>query len=142
VHTKPVIYGLDDGAKEVSQYTPSPISVAPQASSVSAAPSVAAPADKWSWVIQSVAVQQDSKTKYSSFYYEAATDRSVEKPLTLTAAAAVVGVFPGDCTFSVSNESGKSVTFRNEAEAKAKGLGAGTWSVSPLSCSGVAVFLK
>jgi hypothetical protein len=147
VHTKPVIYGLDDGAKEVSQYTPSPSNLAPQIPSATTDPtgdrlSVHAPANKWSWVIQSVAAPQDSKIKYTSFYYEAATDRTVEKPLTVPTGVAVVGVFPDDCTFSVSNELGKSFTFRNEAEAKAKGLGPGTWSVTPLNCGGVAVFLK
>jgi hypothetical protein len=142
VHTKPVIYGLEDGAKEVSQYTPSPSAVTPPSSERPAIPPASSASSKWTWVIQSVAVEEQSKTKYSSFYYEAATDRSVEKPLTLPAGAAIVGVFPDDCMFSVSNELGKSITFRNEAEAKAKGLEPGSWSVSPLKCSGVAVFLK
>ena len=80
--------------------------------------------------------------KAGTSYYDAATDRNVEKPLTLTAGAAIVGVYPNDCAFSVRNESGNSFTFQNEGEAKVKGLGPGTWSVSPLKCGGVAVFLK
>jgi hypothetical protein len=66
----------------------------------------------------------------------------VEEPLTLPAGAAIVGVFPDDCAFSVRDELGHSFTFRNEDEAKAKRLGPGTWSVYPLKCGGVNVFLK
>ena len=97
--------------------------------------------DKYSWVIQST-LTPGAEIKYNSFYYETATDRSVEHPLTLPAGAAIVGVFPDDCTFSVKNDLGNSFTFRNEAEAKAKRLGPGTWSVYPLKCGSVAVFLK
>jgi hypothetical protein len=100
------------------------------------------PRDTWRWAIQSVITQRGSKIKYSSFYYEAPTDRSVEQPLTLPAGAAIVGVFPDDCTFSVRDQLGNSFTFRNEDEAKSKGLGPGTWSVYPLKCGGVAVFLR
>ena len=92
-------------------------------------------------MIQSTALAT-TPVKYSSYYYEPATDRSAEKPLNLPAGAAIVGVFPDDCMFSARNESGESFTFRNESQAKATRLGPGTWTVYPLKCGGVAVFLK
>ena len=94
------------------------------------------------WVIQSVAVHGASGKKYSSFYYEVSTGRSVEQPLSLPTGGEIVDAFPDDCTFSVQNQSGNSFTFRNEDEAKAKGLGPGTWSVLPLKCGGIAVYVK
>jgi hypothetical protein len=100
------------------------------------------PRGTWSWAIQSVATRAGSGIKYNSYYYEASTDRSVEQPLALPAGAAIVGVFPDDCEFAVRDKSGHSFAFRNEDEAKAKGLGPGTWSVYPLKCGGVDVFLK
>jgi hypothetical protein len=144
VHTKPVIYGLEDGPREV-KYVPSapePPAQKPSPDPRSSSSSASASREPWKWVIQAEAAPAGAEVKYKSFYYEAATDRSVEKPLTLATGASIVGVFPEDCTFSVRNEAGNSFTFRNEAEAKAKGLSAGTWSVFPLKCGGIAVFVK
>jgi len=100
------------------------------------------PRGTYSWAIQSVVVGGGSAKKYSSFYYKAATNRSVKEPLSLPAGGEIVGVFPDDCAFSVQDQSGHSFTFRNEEEAKAKGLGPGTWSVSPLKCGGIVVYVK
>ena len=100
------------------------------------------PRGTWSWAIQSVAVHRGSGIGYTSFYYEASTDRSVEEPLSLPAGGTVVGVFPDDCEFSMKSEAGKSFIFRNEAEAKTKPVAPGTWSVYPRGCGGVAVFLR
>ncbi len=100
------------------------------------------PRGAWRWAIQSVAGGSGPNTKYSSFYYEAATDRSVERPLNLTVGGTIVGVFPNDCTFSVRSDLGDAFTFRDEPEAKGKTLGPGAWSVYPLKCSGVVVFIK
>jgi hypothetical protein len=94
------------------------------------------------WVIQSVAVHGASGTKYSSFYYDESTGRSVEHPLSLSSGGQIVGVFPDDCMFAVHDEYGHSFTFRNQDEAKAHGLGPGTWSVYPLKCGGVAVYVR
>ena len=94
------------------------------------------------WTIQSVVVRGKSTKKYSSFYYEASTNRSVEEPLSLPGGGEIVGVFPDDCEFAVQDEAGHSFTFRNEEEAKARGFGPGTWSVYPLKCGGVAVYVK
>jgi hypothetical protein len=140
VHTKPVIYGLEEGAREVKEYVPAATAVTPSAPA-SDRLSLAQSRPSYTWVIQSTALTT-SPAKYSSYYYEPATDRSVEKPLNLPAGAAIVGVFPDDCMFSAKSESGDSLTFRNESEAKAKRLNPGTWSVYPLKCAGVAVFLK
>jgi hypothetical protein len=100
------------------------------------------PRGTWTWEIQSVAQRRGSEIKYSSFYYEASTDRSVEQPLALPAGATIVGVFPDDCAFSVRDALGHFFTFRNEDEAKAKELGPETWSVYPLKCGGVNIFLR
>ena len=97
----------------------------------------------YAWVIQSVATRGSKPgKKYSSFYYEVSTGRSVEEPLSLPAGGEIVGVFPDDCTFSVQDQSGHSFTFRNETEAQAHGLAPGTWSVYPLKCSGIEVYVK
>lgn len=95
------------------------------------------------WIIQSVATHgSKSGKKYSSFYYESSSGRSVEEPLSLPGGGEIVGVFPDDCTFAVQDQLGHSVTFRNEDEAKAHGLGPGIWSVYPLRCGGIAVYVK
>jgi hypothetical protein len=97
----------------------------------------------WTWAIQSVALPPGSANRHSSFYYEAPTDRSVAAPLTLPAGAVIVGVFPDDCAFSVREARGSApLNFPNESQAKGKTLAAGTWSVYPQKCGGVAVFLK
>ena len=100
------------------------------------------PRGTYSWTIQSVAVGSGFPKKYSSFYYEVATGRSVDEPLSLPRGGEIVGVFPDDCAFSVQDRAGHSFRFRNEEEAKAKGFGPGTWSVYPLKCGGIAVYVK
>src|SRR5262249_48262314 len=123
-----------------------------QRSAITAPPRTAAPAARrtgehlsfppprgtWKWAMQSVAVKRGSGIGYTAFYYEAATDRSVDHALSLPNGATIVGVFPDDCAFSVRDELGNSFAFRNEEEAKAKGLGPGTWSLYPEKCGGVA----
>jgi hypothetical protein len=97
----------------------------------------------YAWIIQSIAIHGGkSGKKYSSYYYEVSTGRSVEEPLSLPAGGTIVGVFPDDCTFSVQDQLEHSFTFRNEDEAKAHGLGPGIWSVYPLKCGGIAVYIK
>lgn len=100
------------------------------------------PRGTWRWTMQSVAVHRGPEVKYVSYYYEAATDRTVERPLTLPDGADIVGVFPDDCAFQARDEVGHTVMFRGEEDAKAKGLSPGTWSIFPLRCGGVDVFLK
>jgi hypothetical protein len=97
----------------------------------------------YKWVIQSVALHgSKSGKKYSSFYYEPATGLSVEQQLSLPAGGGIVGVFPDDCMLSVQDQAGHSFTFRNESEAQARGFGPGMWSVYPLKCGGIAVYVK
>ena len=101
------------------------------------------PRGTYSWIIQSVALHgAKSGKKYSSYYYEVSTTRTVEEPLSLPAGGKIVGVFPDDCMFAVQDQSGHSFTFRNEREAQARGLGPGMWSVYPLKCSGIEVFVR
>jgi hypothetical protein len=97
----------------------------------------------YAWVIQPVAIHGGkSSKKYSSFYYEVSTGRSVEEPLSLPAGGQIVGVFPDDCMFSAQDHAGHSFTFRNENEAQAHALGSGAWSVYPLKCGGIEVYVK
>jgi hypothetical protein len=97
----------------------------------------------YAWIIQSVAIHgSKSGKKYNSFYFEVSTGRSVEEPLSLPAGGTIVGVFPDDCAFAVEDQSGHSFPFRNEDEAKVHGLGPGTWSVFPLKCGGIEVYVK
>jgi hypothetical protein len=101
------------------------------------------PRGTYNWIIQSVALHgAKSGKKYSSYYYEVSTTRTVEEPLSLPAGGEIVGVFPNDCVFAIQDQSGHSFTFRNEREAQARGLGPGMWSVYPLKCSGIDVFVK
>jgi len=100
------------------------------------------PRGTWKWALQSVAVKVESKIQYSTFYYEASTDRSVEKPLPLPSGGSIVGVFPDDCTFSVQDQTGRSFTFKNQDEAKGKTLSPGYWSLFPIKCGGVVLFVK
>ncbi len=92
--------------------------------------------------MQSVIVRGSNPRKYTAFYYEAHTDRSVETPLTLPAGAAIVDVFPQDCMFSLQDQAGHSFTFKKAEEAIDKGLASGTWSLYPMKCSGIDVFLR
>jgi len=136
-----------EGNSSLRQTAPSPTSAAATLSTPTTKQkgnhlSFPPPRGTWDWAIQSVAIRRGAETKYTSFYYEASTDRSVDKPLTLPSGARIVGVFPDDCMFSVRDELGHSFTFRNQDEAKARGLGPGTWSVYPIKCGGVAVFLR
>ena len=94
------------------------------------------------WMIQSVVSGIGRERRYTSFYYEPATGRSVEQPLSLPRGGEIIGVFPDDCAFSVQDQAGHSFTFQNEDQAKAKGFGPGTWSVYPLKCSGIGVYVK
>jgi hypothetical protein len=97
----------------------------------------------YTWIIQSVALHgAKSGKKYSSYYYEVSTTRTVEESLSLPRGGEIVGVFPDDCAFAVQDQSGHAFTFRNEREAQARGLGPGMWSVYPLKCSGIDVFVK
>ena len=101
------------------------------------------PRGTWRLVLQSVAVRVDGKTQYSSFYYDASTGQSIDHPaIPLPVGGFIVGVFPDDCTFRVQDQAGRSFTFKDEKEAKGKTLGPGTWSLFPIKCGGVALFVK
>jgi hypothetical protein len=85
----------------------------------------------------------DARTSYTSFYYESPTGRSIDGPtLPLPAGGSIVGVFPDDCTFRVQDQTGRSITFKDAAEAKAKTLSPGQWSLFPVKCGGVVLFVK
>jgi hypothetical protein len=96
----------------------------------------------YTWILQSSIVRGSNPTKYNLMYYEAPTDRSVIEPIPLPAGAAIVDVLPDDCLFSMQDQAGHSFTFKKGEEAKAKGLAPGTWSLYPMKCSGVSVFLR
>jgi hypothetical protein len=96
----------------------------------------------YTWIMQSVLLPGTRPPKYSAFYYEAPTDASVDKPLTLPAGATIVDVFSDACMFSLQDQAGHSVTFQKPAEARGQVLAPGTWSLYPIKCSGVAIFLR
>jgi hypothetical protein len=110
-------------------------------------PARRAPTSPWArapytWIMQSVLLPGSRPPKYSALYYEAPTDATVEKPLPLPAGATIVDVFSDTCMFSLQDQAGHSVTFKSPAEARGQVLAPGTWSVYPIKCSGVAVFLR
>jgi hypothetical protein len=112
-----------------------------------AGPARRAPTSPWTrapytWIMQSVMVPGSHPTRYNAMYYEAPTDASVEKPLTLPAGATIVDVFSDDCVFWMQDQAGHAITFEKPAEARGKRVAPGTWSVYPLKCSGVAIFLR
>jgi hypothetical protein len=106
-----------------------------------------APTSPWTrapytWIMQTAIVPSSSPIRYSALYYEAPTDATVEKPLPLPNGANIVDVFPNDCAFSLQDQAGHSFTFRKAEEANGKALAPGTWSLYPIKCRGVSVFLR
>jgi hypothetical protein len=144
----------DDFSKVKVTYslTPDRISAPPPAASQpqTAAPTSPAkrePISPWArapytWIMQSVIIRGSNPTRYTACYYEAPTDATVEKPLPLPAGAAIVDVFPDNCMFSLQDQAGHSFTFKNAEEARGKRLAPGTWSLYPMKCSGIDVFLR
>jgi hypothetical protein len=100
------------------------------------------PRGTWRWAMQSVAVNAGHGIRYTAFYYEAASGRSVDEPLTLPEGGVITGVFPDDCSFSIREGSGSALAFRNQDEAANRRLPPGTWSLYPKSCGGVALFVR
>jgi hypothetical protein len=96
----------------------------------------------YTWILQSVVVRGSKPTQYTASYYEAPTDGTALQPLLLPAGASIVDVVPQDCAFSVQDQAGHSFTFNQEGEAKGRILSPGAWSVYPMKCSGVDVFLR
>jgi hypothetical protein len=96
----------------------------------------------YTWIMQSTIIRESNPVRYNPFYYEAPTDRTVVAALTLPSRASIVDVFPADCLFSLQDQAGHSLTFKKAEEALGKGLAPGTWSVYPMKCSGIEVFLN
>jgi hypothetical protein len=96
----------------------------------------------YTWILQSVIVSGSKPPRYNAFFYEAPTDATALQPLNLPAAATIVDVAPKDCVFTVQDQAGHSFTFNKEGEAKGRILNPGAWSVYPVKCSGIDVYLR
>src|SRR5258708_2156470 len=112
-----------------------------------AVPARRAPTSPWTrapytWIMQSVILPGSHPIRYSAMYYEAPTDASVEKPLTLPAGATIVDVFSDERMFLLEDQAGHSITYKKPAEASGTRVAPGTWSLYPLRCSGVSIFLR
>lgn len=93
------------------------------------------------WILQSSIVRGTKPTQYAMSAYEAPTDGTVIGPLALPAGAVIVDVLPTDCEFILQDQAGHNFTYKKGEEAKAKGLGPGTWAVYPRKCGGVSIYL-
>lgn len=97
---------------------------------------------RYTWTMQSSVAAGSRPPRYFAYYYVASTNAIVEKPLPLPIGATLVDVFPDDCVFSMQDELGHSFTFKNAKEALRRRLDPGTWSVYPVKCGGIDVFLR
>jgi hypothetical protein len=95
--------------------------------------------DEWQWVIQSVATGTGAEIKYTNYYYEQATGRSVNQLLPLPDGGVIVHVFP-DAGFYLEDDNGNSVKFGNSKDAIGKTVAPGNWTVYPIKVSGVDVY--
>jgi hypothetical protein len=95
----------------------------------------------WKWAIQSVAGHTAAGIKYTNYYYEQATGRSVDARLPLPNGGVIVHVFP-DCAFYLEDEKGNRMKFANAKEARGKAVGPGNWTVYPIKVGGVDVFFN
>ena len=93
------------------------------------------------WIMQSVIVRGSNPRKYTAAYYEAPTDRTIERPLDLPNGASIVDAVPDDCEFFLQDQAGHSITYKKAAEAKGQRLAPGSWSLYPVKCSGVDIYL-
>jgi len=99
----------------------------------------------WKWGFQSVAQHRGTEIKYTSFYYETSTGKSIDSALPLPQGGVFVGVFPDDCAFGAVDDKGDHLLFSGQEDSKGRQLAPGTWVFypsNPASCGGVAVFLK
>ena len=98
--------------------------------------------EPYTWVMQSNIIARSNPPRYTAFYYEAPTDASIERPLALPSGGTIVDAFPQDCGFTFRDEAGRSYSYKDAKEAKSKALPPGTWSVFPVKCGGIDVFLR
>ena len=97
--------------------------------------------EEWKWALQSVK-SPGANPKYSTYYYEKATGRSVETLLALPEGGEIVHVFPVDCEFFIQDENGRRIRFKNAQEARGKRVGPGNWMVYPVNVNGVVVYMR
>ena len=94
------------------------------------------------WIIQAYVVRGSSPTRYRVGYDEVPTLASGEGPLPLAAGATIVDVFPDKCAFWVSDQAGHSFNFHIAKEALGTSLNPGAWSIYPIDCFGIQVYLR
>jgi len=99
----------------------------------------------YKFAFQSVAQHRGDEIKYVSYYYEKATQKSIDSALPLPQGGLIAGAFPDDCEFGAVNDKNNRMEFRDQEEAKSKALPAGNWFFypsNPTKCGGVVVFVK
>jgi len=97
--------------------------------------------EEWKWALQSVKFGAKNP-KYTYFYYEKATGRSVETLLSLPEGGEIIHVFPVDCEFFIQDENGRQIRFKKAQEALGRTVGPGNWMVYPVNISGVVVYIR
>jgi hypothetical protein len=94
------------------------------------------------WIIQGYVVRGSSPTRYRVGYDHVPTLASGEGPLPLPAGATIVDVFPDKCAFWVRDQAGHSINFHRAKEALGTSLNPGAWSIYPIDCFGIQVYLR
>jgi hypothetical protein len=93
------------------------------------------------WILESSA-PPGAPTKFTMGYYEAPSEASVQGALPLSGGATIVDVFPNDCVFSMQDQAGRTLTFKNAKEAVGQSIAAGAWSIHPIKCQGIQAYLR
>ena len=141
-----VSYTLDAGPAQATAPLPTalPAVVQPQRGSAPAKRVATTPFKRvpYTWVMQSSILPGTSPRRYAAYYFEVPTGASVERPLDLPLGGTLVDVFPNDCVFSMEDQAGHRLTFRDAKEAVGRRLDAGSWSVFPVKCGGIDVFVR
>jgi hypothetical protein len=94
------------------------------------------------WILESAALPGTSPARYTMGYYEAPTEAAAQRPLPLPAGATIIDIFPKDCSFSMHDQTARSLTFRSAKEALGQVIDPGAWSVHPITCRGIQVYLR
>lgn len=114
----------------VTTAAPPPVAPLPGAPGETISPNRHAP---YNWIMQSSAAHGSASP--------AKPNSVAAAPLTLAAQASIVDVFPEDCGFSLRDQEEHSVAFKNASAAVGKTVAPGTWSLTPIRCAGVSIYL-
>lgn len=122
---------------------PTPVAAAPApAAAPKAAPKSPNTKSEYKWVLKSTRVTGAVPAKYHGTYLDAATETTAAKALSLPKGATVVDVSPMDCTFNMEDTAKHFLTYRKGDKALGADLMPGTWSVFPMRCTSISVYLN